>query len=78
MTMTAATMLWEVVEIVAPGFGDREINFNRMSDIAVAWAGWAAASSITAYLLGVDWAFGFRPQDYRRQRDPVQPLPSNR
>ncbi len=71
--VAAATLLWEVVEIVAPGFGDKEINANRMTDIGVAWAGWAVASGITSYLLGVDWALGFRGRDYGPDRSRARP-----
>jgi hypothetical protein len=32
------TALWEVLEITVPGYGDEEINGNRLLDVGVAWA----------------------------------------
>jgi len=34
------TLGWELFEISVPGFGDEEINSNRLSDVGVAWLGW--------------------------------------
>ena len=47
------TILWEVVEISVPGFGDEEINGNRMFDILLAWTGWLVAGGIIALAAGV-------------------------
>jgi hypothetical protein len=47
------TILWEGVEISVPGFGDEEINGNRMFDILLAWTGWLVAASIIAIGAGV-------------------------
>lgn len=46
--IAAATLLWEVLEICVPGFGDEEINGNRLTDILVAWTGWLVAAGIFA------------------------------
>jgi RHS repeat-associated protein len=63
-----STILWEGVEITAPGFGDHEINGNRLMDIGVAWAGWLVASSITAAWLKAPWPHGFAADHYTRDR----------
>jgi hypothetical protein len=51
------TILWEVVEISVPGFGDEEINGNRMFDILLAWTGWLVAATIIAVGSGVSMPF---------------------
>jgi hypothetical protein len=43
------TALWEVLEITVPGYGDEEINGNRLFDMAVAWAGWLLAAGLSAW-----------------------------
>lgn len=42
------TVCWELLEITVPGFGDEEINGNRLTDIAVAWGGWLVAVGLSA------------------------------
>ncbi|GAA0908405.1 hypothetical protein [Virgisporangium aurantiacum] len=42
------TVLWEVLEISVPGFGDDEVNGNRIADNAVAWLGWLVAAGTSA------------------------------
>ncbi|MFH8249543.1 hypothetical protein ACH3VR_04155 [Microbacterium sp. B2969] len=54
LVVALLTMLWEVLEISVPGFGDEEINGNRMFDILLAWTGWLVAGLIIA--LGTDLA----------------------
>jgi hypothetical protein len=52
---------WELLEITVPGYGDEEINGNRLIDIAVAWVGWGLAGGLSA------WASG----------QPLLPIPLN-
>jgi hypothetical protein len=69
-----STILWEGVEITAPGFGDHEINGNRLMDIAVAWAGWLVTSSLTAAWLKAPWPHGFAiPDHYKGDRGQPRP-----
>jgi RHS repeat-associated protein len=70
-----STILWEGVEITAPGFGDHEINGNRMMDIAVAWAGWLVTSAIMAKWLKAPWPHGFSGDHYTLERGqgPINP-----
>jgi RHS repeat-associated protein len=63
-----STILWEGVEITFPGFGDKEINGNRMTDIGVAWAGWLVAASITAWQLHAPFPHGFVAEHYTGER----------
>jgi cytochrome b561 len=42
------TIAWELLEMSVPGFGDEEINGNRLVDMLVAWVGWLAAAAIAA------------------------------
>lgn len=44
------TCLWEVLEIAVPGFGDQEINGNRLTDLLLAWLGWLIAASIVSWI----------------------------
>lgn len=46
--MAGLTVSWEVFEMSVPGFGDHEINANRMTDILLAWAGWFTAAGIAS------------------------------
>ncbi|MFF0000066.1 hypothetical protein [Streptomyces avermitilis] len=62
------TMLWEGLEISVPGFGDEEINGNRLTDIGVAWLGWAAFAGMSAAVTMQPFPFGFRGSDYTRDR----------
>jgi hypothetical protein len=48
VVVAGLTVAWEVLEISVPGFGDEEINGNRLTDITVAWLGWGAAAALTA------------------------------
>jgi len=48
LVLLALTFAWEVLEISVPGFGDEEINGNRLVDITVAWLGWMLAAGIAA------------------------------
>lgn len=41
--VAAITILWEVFEMFANGFGENEINANRLADIGLAWAGFGLA-----------------------------------
>jgi hypothetical protein len=47
------TTFWELLEISVPGFGDEEINGNRLTDNLVAWIGWLTAAGISALISGV-------------------------
>jgi hypothetical protein len=47
------TVSWELLEISVPGFGDEEINGNRLTDNLVAWIGWLIAAGISALVSGV-------------------------
>jgi hypothetical protein len=49
----ALTVGWELLEIVVPGFGDEEINGNRLIDNLVAWAGWLLVVLLSAVLGGL-------------------------
>lgn len=42
------TVAWEAFEITVHGFGDDEINANRITDILVAWGGWFFAKALMA------------------------------
>jgi hypothetical protein len=42
------TVGWEIFEWQVPGFGDGEIFWNRVVDIAVAWVGWLICAGIVA------------------------------
>jgi len=42
------TVAWEAFEITVHGFGDEEINANRITDILVAWGGWFFARALMA------------------------------
>jgi RHS repeat-associated protein len=42
------TVSWELFEMKVPGFGQSEINFNRLSDIGVAWLGWLGGAAIAS------------------------------
>lgn len=53
LVVAILTILWEVVETTVPGFGDEEINGNRMFDILLAWTGWLVAAVIIAWGSGV-------------------------
>jgi hypothetical protein len=57
LAVAILTILWEVLEISVPGFGDEEINGNRMFDILLAWTGWLVAGGIIA--LAADQALRF-------------------
>jgi hypothetical protein len=46
------TLSWELLEITVPGYGDEEINGNRLTDVAVAWVGWALAAGVSAWASG--------------------------
>ena len=48
LVVAALTVSWEILEISVPGFGDEEINGNRLIDIAVAWVGWLLAAGLSA------------------------------
>jgi hypothetical protein len=52
LAVVAVTIGWEVLEIAVPGYGDEEINGNRLTDIGVAWAGWLIGLSISAAATG--------------------------
>lgn len=45
------TSAWELLEVVVPGFGDEEINGNRMFDLFVAWLGWFVAAFVISRML---------------------------
>jgi hypothetical protein len=62
------TMLREGMEISVPGFGDEEINGNRLTDIGVAWLGWAVFAGISAAVTRQPFPFGLRGSDYTRDR----------
>lgn len=47
------TVLWEVFEIAVPGFGDEEINGNRLFDLLLAWVGWFLAAGVVCWQLGL-------------------------
>ena len=64
----AFTMLWEGLEISVPGFGDEEINGNRLTDIGVAWLGWAVFAGMSAAVTKQPFPFGVRGSDYTRDR----------
>jgi hypothetical protein len=57
VVVAAVTIGWELVEISVPGFGDEEINGNRLTDISVAWLGWLAAVCVSASAIG--WVIPF-------------------
>lgn len=40
------TVLWEVFEMTVHGFGDTEVNSNRITDILVALGGWGFSRAI--------------------------------
>lgn len=46
------TASWELLEITVPGYGDEEVNGNRLTDIAVAWVGWGLAAGLSAWASG--------------------------
>jgi hypothetical protein len=48
LIVVALTALWELLEIIVPGFGDEEINGNRLVDNLVAWIGWVVAAGMSA------------------------------
>jgi hypothetical protein len=51
------TVSWELLEISVPGFGDEEINGNRLTDTLVAWTGWLIAARISALVSGIPFPF---------------------
>lgn len=53
----AATLAWEVLEISVPGFGDEEVNGNRLVDNLVAWAGWLVVVVLSAVVSGLPIPF---------------------
>jgi hypothetical protein len=57
LVVVALTVLWEALEISVPGFGDEEINGNRLVDNLVAWAGWLVAAGISALASDVTLPF---------------------
>ncbi len=57
LVLVPLTLAWEVQEISVPGFGDEEINGNRLVDIAVAWLGWMLAAGIAASISDVGAPF---------------------
>jgi hypothetical protein len=40
LVVVLLTVLWELFEMLVPGFGDTEIAANRITDLTLAWAGW--------------------------------------
>jgi RHS repeat-associated protein len=60
-TVVITTVAWELFEKYFPGFGDKEADRNRVSDIGVAWAGWLLFAVITAPALGVALPWGGLP-----------------
>jgi hypothetical protein len=52
LVVVGLTVLWELLEITVPGFGDEEINGNRLIDVAVALAGWSLAAGLSAWASG--------------------------
>jgi RHS repeat-associated protein len=48
LTVAALTVGWEIFEMFAQGFGEDEINANRLFDIGLAWAGWGLAALLHA------------------------------
>ncbi|GAA3346995.1 hypothetical protein GCM10020358_60100 [Amorphoplanes nipponensis] len=52
LVTVALTTLWEVLEITVPGYGDEEINGNRLLDMGVAWLGWLLAAAVSALAAG--------------------------
>jgi hypothetical protein len=55
LVVVVVTLGWELLEISVPGFGDEEINGNRLTDIAVAWIGWLIGLAVAATAGG--WVF---------------------
>lgn len=52
LVVVLITLLWEALEISVPGFGDEEINGNRMFDLLLAWLGWGLAAALVSALAG--------------------------
>jgi RHS repeat-associated protein len=46
--VAALTVLWEGFEMFAHGFGENEVNSNRLADIGLAWAGWLISFALHA------------------------------
>ncbi len=66
--MAASTVLWEGVEMSVPGFGDQEINWNRINDVALAWGAWLSFAAFAAYFTDKRVPWGDRSSDYERDR----------
>jgi hypothetical protein len=67
--MASFTIVWEVFEMSVPGFGDQEINANRINDIVLAWAGWITFAGMVSLATGqrrLPW--GFSREDYTQDR----------
>jgi len=52
LVTVALTIGWELLEVCVPGYGDEEINGNRLIDNLVAWIGWIIAAGISAWVSG--------------------------
>jgi hypothetical protein len=57
LVVVGLTIAWELLEISVPGFGDEEINGNRLVDMLVAWGGWLLAAGIAAWASDVSLPF---------------------
>jgi hypothetical protein len=67
--MVGFTVLWEGVEMSVPGFGDHEINANRLTDILLAWAGWFTFAGMGAAVTGQHHLpMGFSRSDWTQDR----------
>jgi hypothetical protein len=52
LILAGLTVSWELLEVVVPGYGDEEINGNRLIDVAVAWIGWGLVAGLWASASG--------------------------
>jgi RHS repeat-associated protein len=66
--VAALTVSWEVFETTVPGFGESEINANRIMDITVAWGGWLIAAGTISAIRGQQMPWGFNKRSYTEDR----------
>jgi RHS repeat-associated protein len=62
------TVAWEGFEMTVPGFGESEINANRIMDITVAWFGWLVAAGSISVATRQQMPWGFNSRSYTEDR----------